>query len=622
MAKEGLDFDEVIFDEAAKAKDLDYLEVSLSRRIFIGVAVAAIFFALGAFGRVFYLNSIRGEFYTKRASANANKEIVAPAPRGVIVDRFGKVLAENVAILSVFVDVGELFKQYDNEKIEEIAMKLGETLSLDAQEIEQALLAADLERSSFILIERGVTVVEGIAIRSLNSPFIRLIDDYSRDYINGAAFVHVVGYTGFSEAGNSIVGKTGLESYYDELLRGEEGSRILYRDAYGNILGDKVVSEAMAGQQLKTTIDADLQKYFYQSLRNGLNRLGRNAGVGIIINPQNGEILSLISLPSFDNNILIARGRNQEKNNILNSNSQPLFNRAVAGAYSPGSTVKPLVAVAALRENVIDPKHQIFSAGFIEIPNPYFPDQPSRFLDWKAHGWVDMRSALARSSNIYFYAVGGGFEEVSGLGINRLKEYWQEFGFGKLSGVDLDGENKGSLPDPSIKEKTTGDIWRIGDTYNVSIGQGDLLVSPLQLINSIAGVASGGKIYRPHLDSDITPKLLIDNSDWVEEFREAQLGMEDAVSKYYGTANSLSDLPMAVAGKTGSAQVANNARTNAFFVGYVPVETLDKMDVSRDKQIAILVLIENSREGSLNAVPIAKDVFEWYYYNRLIKNDE
>ena len=278
----------------------------------------------------------------------------------------------------------------------------------------------------------------------------------------------------------------------------------------------------------------------------------------------------------------------------------------------------------------MDPKKQIYSAGYIEMPNPYFPDQPSRFLDWRAHGWVDLYSALARSSNVYFYSVGGGYGDIKGLGIEKLREYWKEFGLGSKTGIDIDAESDGFLPSSEEKEKRTGDIWRIGDTYNVSIGQGDLLLTPIQLINHIASLANGGKFYKPYLVQTIKnkngeavkenqPEIFKNFSYFDEYIKEVQKGMEDAVSKSYGTAHLVAELPVKVAAKTGSAQVANNTKTNAFFVGYLPAEALAKVGAPLDKQIAILVLIENAREGSLNAVPVGKDVLEWYFYNRLAR---
>ena len=180
-------------------------------------------------------------------------------------------------------------------------------------------------------------------------------------------------------------------------------------------------------------------------MKQGLSYLGSRAGVGIALNPQNGEVLALVSLPSFDNNKIKAED--------LIDSSKPLFNRAVSGFYAPGSTIKPLVAFGALKEEIIAPEKEILSIGYIEIPNPYYPDRPSRFVDWKPHGWVNLYSALARSSNVYFYEVGGGFGDQKGLGIEKLKDYWQKFGLGELTGIDLPGEAKGSLPDPETKEK-------------------------------------------------------------------------------------------------------------------------------------------------------------------------
>ena len=240
-------------------------------------------------------------------------------------------------------------------------------------------------------------------------------------------------------------------------------------------------------------------------------------------------------------------------------------------------------------------------------------------MDWRPHGWVNLRSALARSSNVYFYTVGGGFENVKGLGINRLKEYWQRFDLDKQTGIDLEGEGVGFLPDPDEKEKRTGQIWRIGDTYNVSIGQGDLAVTPIRLLVFFSSLANSGKVLQPFLVKKIVnekgeiikenqPTEIFNYVDWQDEIKEVQKGLQDAVSKPYGTASLLYDLPYKTSAKTGSAQIANNTKTNAFFVGYGP---------SDHPQIAVLVLVEDAKEGSINTLPIAHDVLKWYYENRL-----
>lgn len=618
-----LNLEEAVFDDQARMKDLDYLETPLSAKVFVLVFAALILVVIIIAARLAHLNFVLGEFYEKRANMNVNKEIIIPALRGVITDRFGEVIAKNAAASSVYINTGELLKPKNIEKMDRLTNDLSNILALPAEDIKKIILKSDLEKNNFILLEPNISVEESIAVQGLNSEFIEVVSDYTRDYADGPVFAHIIGYTGLAENDNSIEGKVGLERQYDEILRGKPGVIMDYRDAKGNAFNKKIVADATPGNSLVTSIDGDLQRYFYERLILGMQSLNTKAGVGLAINPQNGEILSLISLPSFDNNVFVLRGKNNQRKNLLNDPERPLFNRAVSGAYSPGSTIKPLVALVALKEKIAVPELEIYSRGYIEIPNPYNPEEPSRFVDWKPHGWVDARSALARSSNVYFYALGGGLPrseggivrgisfggKFDGLGIYKLKEYWQRLGFGQKTGIDLGEEGVGFLPNPEEKEAKKSDIWRIGDTYNVSIGQGDFLVTTLQLINFAASIANGGKEYQLRLTkSEEQPKPIVDYSDWVDETKEVQLGMEDAVSKPYGTAYLLSDLPMRVAGKTGSAQVFNNTRTNAFFVGYAPAD---------NPQIAILVLVENSREGSLNTVPIARDVMEWYYYNRI-----
>lgn len=370
---------------------------------------------------------------------------------------------------------------------------------------------------------------------------------------------------------------------------------------------DKTVQ---SGAKVYTTIDAELQKVLYTSLKNRLTSLDRNAGAGLAINPRTGEVLALVSLPSFDTNKLTGE--------IFSDPAKPAFNRVLSGVYSPGSIIKPLVAFGALEEGIVDPMTSILSTGYIELPNPYTPSQPSRFVDWKAHGWVNVYSALARSSNVYFYEVGGGFEQQQGLGIERLRAYWGKFLLGEKTGIDLPGEAQGNLPDPESKEKRTGQIWRIGDTYNVSIGQGDLLVSPIELLRYIGGIAAKGKLYEPYVVSKVeNGESLYYTKDQrfntieqknPQSIEDVERGMLYGVSEEYGTSHMLAGIPMAIAGKTGSAQIQNNQKTNAFFVGYAPVP---------NPEIAILVLIEDAKEGSLNAVPVAQEVLSWYYEHRV-----
>jgi len=626
--KKELFLEEAVLDDLAS--DLEALELPLSQRAFKLLFIAVIVVVAVVVFRLIFLGIWQHNFYAQQALFNVGQITTMRAQRGIIFDRFNQPLVKNLPAFRLNLKLVELFK--NNEEREKTIKTLEETLNLRTGYIEELLSGVDLERQNSLTVTNQLTIDQVIRIKNLNLPAVQIEDDFKRQYLDGETFSHLIGYVGVADKNdlkkysylsfNDIVGKSGLEAYYDKELKGENGEIINYRNVKGEIIDNKLIKNQAPGHQLYSTIDAELQSFFFKRMKEALNYLGSPAGAGIVLNPQNGEVLALVSLPSFDNNHL--------ESELFNNSYKPFFNRAISGIYTPGSTIKPLVAFAALKENIITPEKEIFSAGYLEIPNPYHPDQPSRFLDWKPHGWVNLYSAIARSSNVYFYEVGGGFSDQKGLGIEKLKEYWQKFGLGKKTGIDLFGENDGFLPDAQFKEKNRGEIWRLGDTYNVSIGQGDLLVTPIQLINYISAFANGGKIYRPFIIKKIvsedgkiiketTPLILEDYSSDIEIIKKVERGMIDAVEKPYGTAHLLADLPISVAAKTGSSQVESKTKINAFFVGYLPAEALIKAGVPLDKQIAILVLIEGAREGSLNAVPVAKDVFEWYYENRLRK---
>jgi len=623
--KKELFLEEAVLDDLAQ--DLEPLELPLSQRAFRLVAIFLVIIIVAVAGQLMYLCLWRGDFYKERALANVGRVTTVRAQRGIIFDRFDKSLVKNLPAFRLNLKLVEFFKnQQEGTKTIKI---LEESLGLPKGYIEELLKGVDLEKQNSLTVARQLNIDQVIKIKNLNLPAIRIEDDFKREYFKGESFSHLVGYTGFVDKNdikknpellfNDVIGKSGLEAYYDRELRGEDGKIIDYRNVKGESIDSKLLKNPTPGYQIYLTIDAEFQSYFFNRLKQALSYLGSQTGVGLALNVQSGEVIAIVSLPTFNNNKI--------EGESLGDPYKPFFNRAISGVYAPGSTIKPLVALAALKENIITPEKEIFSPGYLEIPNPYYPDEPSRFLDWKPHGWVNLYSAIARSSNVYFYTVGGGFGGIKGLGIEKIKEYWRKFGLGRKTGVDLPSESEGFLPDPGTKE-TNGEIWRLGDTYNISIGQGDLLVTPLQLLNYISAITNGGKIYRPFVVKKIisenggiikenTSEIIDDFSSDIEVIKKIQKGMVDAVEKPYGTAHLLADLPMPAAGKTGTAQVEGNTKINAFFVGYLPVEDLEKADAPTDKQIAILVLIENAREGSLNAVPVAKDIFEWYYYNRI-----
>lgn len=611
-----LNLEDILTD---RAYEEDFLEIPLADRAFnffsflVIVVVGLVFFQLVDIG------VLKHSFYENRASANASYVKTEPVPRGIIVDRFGEPLIKNEPASNVYL-APRFLPQESSERLK-IIKDISLELAVDQKELTRKIAEKNWNNAERILLADDIQHDQLIALSSKEIPGLEIESSFKRTQSMPFEFSHVLGYTGFVNENDlklkpnlvldDEIGKTGLEAYYDEYLRGVKGQEVFFRNAKGQIEDKRAMKSAQPGYNLETFIDGELQDYFHKSLKNALARLGRNTGLGIAFNPQNGEVLSLFSVPSFDSSGIAE---------FLNDPTKPLFNRAVGGLYNPGSTIKPLVATAALVEGVIDPAKQIYSAGYIELPNPYDPEKSSRFLDWKPHGWVDLRSAIARSSNVYFYEIGGGFKDQKGLGIAKLKEWWQRFGFGEKTNIDLIGEKFGFLPDPEWKEKNTKTFWRLGDTYNVSIGQGDLSVTPLELLNYISAIANGGKFYKPRVMKEIKnekgevvlksePVILKDESDLIgKALIEVGRGMRDGVEKPYGTAHLLNDLPMSAAAKTGSAQVENNAKVNAFVVAYAPYE---------NPQIAILVLVENAREGSLNVVPVANEVLMWYYKNRI-----
>lgn len=642
MAKKEIFLEESVLDGISDG--LDVVERPISAKVFRVVSWFTVGLILVVAGRVGYSQFIKGSAYDLRALANAGQQTILKAPRGVIYDRYGNILALNEPSFSVNLNLSELLK--DRSKLGETLQSISAIIPFDIESVKSEINTVDLERQAYIPLAQNISLSQVIDLKKLNLRSAVIENSYIRKYTNGPIFSQILGYTGLVNQKNmddnpsfdlnDEIGKSGIELSYDKILRGANGVAISYQDAKGNILETKTVNNPVGGDALTTTIDADLQTYFYNVLKAQLASLGRTAGAGLVMDPQTGEILSMVSLPSFDDNNLTSQ--------MFTDPNKPTFNRVISGVYSPGSTIKPLVAFGALQEKTIDPYKKILSIGYIEIPNPYFPDKPSRFVDWRPQGWVDMQAALARSSNVYFYEVGGGFQDVVGLGINRLIDYWKKFQIDQLTGIDLPGENKGVLADPSVKEKATGQIWRIGDTYNVSIGQGDLRITPLELLRYISAIPDRGKLPVPRtvllardFQGNITfqsqPKSDTIKADDLNYWGIIEKGMLDGVAKDYGTSYSLKDIPMTIAAKTGSAQIQNNQKTNAFFVGYnIPktnsVVTLARADLSRcqsvlsqcnpvPNQIVVLVMIEDAKEGSLNAVPVAKQVFQWYYNNRL-----
>ena len=424
--------------------------------------------------------------------------------------------------------------------------------------------------------------------------------------------LHILGFLSYSgkEQGELAYGASGLESAYDEVLRGEPAKGIEEIDAKGNIISEGISEKGKPGENILTSISYDLQQKLAEALGRTMLSRGFRGGAGVIMDVESGEILALVSAPEVDPNLLARKNEPEEVNKLLNDASKPFLNRAVSGLYAPGSIVKPALAAGALFENIITPEEKILSTGSISLPNPYNPSRPNVFLDWKAHGWVDMREALAQSSDVYFYEIGGGYQGRKGLGPWNIKKYLSMFGMNSKSGIDLPGEAAGHLPDPS--EKQGGRAWTIGDTYHVSIGQGDIYITPIEAAVYASVLASEGAVVYPHLvtailDQNKKPVQILSYPQKEklalppEIFKVIREGMRASVLR--GTASGLSDIPLEIAAKTGTAEIGQKDRVNSWSIGFLPAGA---------PRLAFAILLESGpRQNTIGATYVASEVFRW-----------
>lgn len=436
-----------------------------------------------------------------------------------------------------------------------------------------------------------------------------------RRYTDKSGFAHLLGYTSYPTAAElengkydpkEFVGRTGAEAALNQELQGEKGVKIEEIDVYDQLRSEYLLKKPAGGRDIRLSIDARLEERLYRAVADLISRGLFQAGAGVIMDIYTGELLALVSAPEYDANALTAGADETLLQSYIADRRKPFLNRAVAGLYTPGSAIKPIMAVAALNEGIITSEKKILSTGSITVPNPFFPDRPSVFKDWKAHGWVDLREAIAVSSNVYFYSIGGGFGGQRGLGIEAIEKYVRLFGFGQTTGVELAGEKEGVVPNPRWKAAAfTGEGWRLGDTYHTVIGQYGFQVTPLQLVRATAAIASGGYFIRPTiLASSDTPappetnKLTL-NPD---AFRVVREGMRLAVTS--GTAQGLSLPAVQIAAKTGTAEVGVlKEHTNMLATGFFPYER---------PRYAFAAVMENGRHGELiGAVFVMRQLFEW-----------
>ncbi|MCG2694649.1 hypothetical protein L6261_01015 [Candidatus Parcubacteria bacterium] len=438
-----------------------------------------------------------------------------------------------------------------------------------------------------------------------------------RNYIDKFGLYQLLGYVGYPLKDNSgnyyqteIVGKGGIEKINDDELRGENGLKIIEVDALNEVKSESTIKTPENGKNIYLTIDSDLQNIFYKTMDSLAKDVGFHGGAGVVMDITNGEILSLVSYPEFDSNVLSNSDDRKIISSYIQDERKPFLSRVTNGLYTPGSIVKPFVALGGLNEGIINPTKKILSTGSISIPNPYYPELKSVFKDWKAHGWVDLRRALAVSSNVYFYAVGGGFEDQKGLGISKINEYMKMFGFGEKTGAEVIDEQKGTVPSPEWKkEMFDGEDWRIGDTYHTAIGQYGFQITPLQAVRAISAVANNGIMLTPVITASSTKNVGLLKTISIEDknFKIVKEGMRDAVTE--GTAQGLYVGFVKVAAKTGTAELGvSKNNVNSWIIGFFPYEK---------PKYAFAVIMENGpKENTIGGLYIMRQVLEWMNINR------
>ncbi len=608
--------------------------------------------------RLYRLQVVESEQWIARAHQQRTKLVSLPAPRGLIYSRDGEPLVRNVPAFQVIIIPAYLPEDEVQRETElrRLAALLGIPYSgngsqpglreqvervLDAGSVayapyEPLVVASNVDRKVALIIGQG---------QEFAFPGVRVDVVSRRQYPYGSLVSHLVGYLGaipaekakeYREKGydpaTDRIGYAGVEATFESWLRGTPGQRYQETDILGRVvrvLGDEI--PPTPGHNVYLTIDLELQQVAQQALQKGMDRTNSRRGVVIAMNPQTGEILAMVSLPTYDNNLFAEGISLEEYTRLMEDPHRPLLNHAIADQLPPGSIFKIVPAAAALQEGVLTARTRLNCPGTIMLPNKYYPNDPERaqpFYCWKlsGHGWLDVIHALAFSCDIFFYQVGGGYEKFEGLGLDRIVQYAHLFGLGEPTGIELEQEALGLVPTARWKRLTIGENWSTGDTYNLSIGQGYLLVTPLQMLNVMAATANGGTLYRPRLVHHITdaqgnvvrpfqPEIIRTLPISAENWSLIQQGLEGAV--VYGTATRAQVAGVRVAGKTGTAQFCDDiARqlgicregfaqpTHAWFMAYAPVE---------NPEIALIVFIYNGGEGSSAAAPVAQEILDWYF---------
>jgi penicillin-binding protein 2 len=606
---------EVFLDSLAQKEENDFFEkkfeVPLSRDIARGFFVCILILIFILFIQSFQFQVLERDKFL--ALAEKNKFIIQKfgAERGIIYDQNFKQIVFNQPSFDLVLEKRALPKEADEKlkilkEVSSITKKNFDALKKEVEDSaeSQITIAQALDYQTLLILETKISQLLGFQIKN----------NTVRDYLDGKIFSPLLGYITKTDI------KTGLEASYDEVLKEKPGRILKERDARGNVISEKVVSLPESGNNLSLWLNSELQRKIYQEMKKSMEGAEVKTGTAVALDPKTGGVLALVSFPSFDNN-LFSKGMSQEEwESIQKDPLNPLFNQPIAGGYQTGSTIKPLLASAALEEKIISAQKKLNCQGEIHLRHRYDPEIVYPFRDWKIHGWTDLRKAIAESCNVYFYTIGGGYGEQEGLGPNRIKKYLELFGWGQKTGIDIPGESSGFLPDPEWKREKLGEPWTQGNTYHYSIGQEFLRVTPLQVAVSFSAIANGGKLLKPKLvrgilDSEknlieeIKPEIIREGFVKNENLEIVRQGMRQAVTNGSCT-GWLDGLAQSAACKTGTAEtqridpVDKKEYYNGWLVVSAPYE---------NPEIVLVIFVKDVKKAHPTVLAPAKAIFEWYF---------
>jgi penicillin-binding protein 2 len=594
-----------------------YLGATIPKGRYIG-GIIGLIFVLSLFAlKTSLWQVVQGEELRAQAEENRMYAITLPAQRGIIYDRQGIILAENESLFQLVADFDGLAIMDDEQEVclnraileSNILFSLANSYGLPASSLFEA--REEHPSGEFILAE--LSHEQAMQFLSLQTETYWHVEATSRRHSitnQVPTLSHVLGYTatispeeyeevqGGDYRAFDQIGKQGIEQQYEERLRGTFGQELYEIDAYGDLERAYSKTDPIDGENLHLTIDIGLQSYIEEVLEARLEGTPASRASVIVMDPDSGEVLALVSYPGFDANAFTQGIDAESYAALLEDEDRPLYPRATSGEFPSGSTIKPTFAAAALIEGIITAQTSFLSTGGVAIGPWFFPD-------WRAggHGPTNVYHAIADSVNTFFYLIGGGNETFDGLGIEALMDYAAQFGLGTPTGIDLPSEGDGFLPTKQWKLETIGEQWYIGDTYNASIGQGYTLVTPLQMARNTAIFANGGALVTPHLllGTETEEPMQVADADTMAIIRDA---MRRTVT--YGSASYLQGVSVPVAGKTGTAQWSTNNPDHSWFTGFAPYE---------DPEVVITVLVEEGGDRGL-AVPVTHDILNWWFSGR------